>query len=283
MENSRKGRPRGAPGWWRMLWTGLISFLFMVPFSPLHAAGDLLVAPTRVIFERAARTADVTLTNIGEVAATYRISLEIKRMTADGQLVDIAEPNEIDKLTQNMIRFAPRKILLTPSQPQQIRLSLRKPENLADGEYRVHMLFRAIPEEGIEQLAAQNAPTQAISIQLRPIYGITIPIFVRQGNIDSRPAIKSVEQKLVDGRPMLAVTLTRDGQKSIYGALKITQAGAKQPVGYIRGVAVYPEVTSRTVLVPIDPKIKGKVAVQYITGGELDAERVAAEANTVLN
>jgi P pilus assembly chaperone PapD len=275
-----KGRRFGAPQW---SLAALIAVLFLGGMKPALAAGDLLVAPTRIIFERAARSSEITLTNIGDAPATYRISLEFKRMTADGQLIDVTEPSETEKLTQSMIRYAPRKILLAPGQPQQIRLSLRKPENLADGEYRVHMLFRAIPEEGIEQLAAQTGEPQGISIQLRPIYGITIPIFVRHGSIDAKAVINNVSQTSVDGQPMLAVNIGRDGKKSVYGAIKILQAGAKKPVGYVRGVAVYPEVNQRTILVPIDPKTKGKVSVQYVTGGEIDAERVAAEGQIIVN
>ncbi len=275
-----KGRRIGAPQW---SFAALAAVLFLGLMKPAMAAGDLLVAPTRIIFERAARSSEITLTNIGDAPATYRISLEFKRMSPDGQLLDVTDPNETEKLTQSMIRYAPRKILLAPGQPQQIRLSLRKPENIADGEYRVHMLFRAIPEEGIEQLAANAGESQGIAIQLRPIYGVTIPIFIRHGAIDAKANINNVSQTVVDGQPMLAVNIGRDGKKSVYGAIKVLQSGAKKPVGYVRGVAVYPEVNQRTILVPIDPKVKGKVSVQYITGGEIDAERVVAEGQIVVN
>ena len=55
-----------------------------------HAAGDLLVAPTRVILD-GSRGTEVVLNNIGAEPATYRVSLEIKRMTAEGGLDEIDE------------------------------------------------------------------------------------------------------------------------------------------------------------------------------------------------
>src|SRR3546814_20737754 len=58
--------------------------------APVHAAGDLLVAPTRIILD-GSRGTEVVLSNIGSAPATYRISLEIKRMTAAGGLDEIAE------------------------------------------------------------------------------------------------------------------------------------------------------------------------------------------------
>jgi P pilus assembly chaperone PapD len=112
--------------WRRVL---VFSIIALGASPPALAAGDLLVAPTRIIFERAVRNTEITLTNIGQQAATYRISLELKRMTEAGLLEDVAVASETDTLTKSMIRFAPRKIQLLPNQPQQVRISLRKPDH----------------------------------------------------------------------------------------------------------------------------------------------------------
>ena len=64
---------------------------------------------------------------------------------SDGRLIDVETPNGKEQAAQEMILYAPRRVTLPPNQPQAIRLSARAPEGLADGEYRVHLLFRAIP------------------------------------------------------------------------------------------------------------------------------------------
>jgi hypothetical protein len=46
--------------------------------APASAAGDLLVAPTRLELD-GFRGTEVVLNNIGSEAATYRISLELRR------------------------------------------------------------------------------------------------------------------------------------------------------------------------------------------------------------
>jgi len=46
---------------------------------PARAQGDLLVAPTRVVINGGGG-AEVVLSNIGDKPATYRISLELRRM-----------------------------------------------------------------------------------------------------------------------------------------------------------------------------------------------------------
>ena len=117
----------------------------LVTATPASAGiGDLLVAPTRVVLD-GRKGAEVILNNIGDEPATYRISVEFRRMTPDGGLVDVAEPTAEDKLAEDMIVYAPRRVTLAPHQPQSIRVSARAPQGLPDGEYRVHLLFRAIP------------------------------------------------------------------------------------------------------------------------------------------
>ena len=115
--------------------------------APAHAAGDLLVAPTRVILD-GSRGTEVVLNNIGSEPATYRISLEIKRMTVDGGLDEIAEENvtPAERAALDMIVFSPRRVTLPPNQPQVVRVGVRVPEGTPAGEYRAHMLFRAVPD-----------------------------------------------------------------------------------------------------------------------------------------
>ena len=54
--------------------------------APAEAGvGDLLVAPTRIVLD-GRRGTEIVLNNVGDEPATYRISVEFRRMTADGQL-----------------------------------------------------------------------------------------------------------------------------------------------------------------------------------------------------
>ena len=113
--------------------------------APAEAGvGDLLVAPTRIILD-GRRGTEIVLNNVGDEPATYRISVEFRRMTADGQLVDVSEPTPQEKAAADMIVYAPRRVTLAPHEPQSIRIAARPPQGLPDGEYRVHLLFRAIP------------------------------------------------------------------------------------------------------------------------------------------
>ncbi len=255
------------------------------PAPPAHAAGDLLVAPTRVILD-GSRGTEVVLNNIGAEPATYRVSLEVKRMTAEGGLdeIDEANANAAERAALDMIAFSPRRVTLPPNQPQVIRIGVRIPEGLAPGEYRAHMLFRAVPDAAPAVADPAKPKGEGVSIALTPIYGITIPIIVRVGDLAATAKIG--EAWVGDTRDGLAFNfhLTRTGNRSVYGDIAVTRPGVAEPLLLARGIAVYPEVGERTVSLRVPAevaaKLKGPVQIRYsedreVGGATIDqADRV---------
>ena len=242
----------------------VVPMLMMAAPSAKAGVGDLLVAPTRVVLD-GRRGAEVILNNIGDDVATYRVTAELRRMTPEGDLVDVTDPNAGEKAAREMLLYAPRRITLPPNQPQAIRLSARAPEGLPDGEYRVHMLFRAIPPPR-PQVAAEKV--EGVAFQLRPIYGVTIPVIIRLGHLEARAAIANVRKVTADGKPAIALDISRKGDRSTFGAVKIFKAGVADPIAMVNGIAVYTEVGQRSVTIPIDPaqlaNANGQVTVQYV-------------------
>lgn len=255
----------------------LAAAAFAAP-APVQA-NDLLVAPTRVVLE-GSRGTQVILNNIGSEEATYRISLELRRMTADGGLEEVEIPNEIEEAALGMIRYAPRRVVLPPNQPQAIRIGARAPEGLPDGEYRVHMLFRAIPRPRSAAEQQEEAAGEGFQIRLIPIYGVTIPIIVRHGNLSATAAIANPRIVTEEGAQAIAFDLSRQGERSTYGQVTITRPGVDVPLARARGVAVYPEIGHRTVTLPVSEQFQGSIAgpvrIQYrepdSVGGGLIAE-----------
>ena len=242
----------------------LVAPLLMIAPPATAGVGDLLVAPTRVVLN-GSRGTEVILNNIGEDVATYRISAELRRMTPEGKLVDVETPNDKEKAAQEMVLFAPRKVTLPPNQPQAIRLSARAPEGLPDGEYRIHLLFRAVPPP---MPVAQPKKVEGVAFQLRPIYGVTIPVIVRLGNLEAKVALSNVHKATENGKPAIALEISRSGARSTFGEIRVFKAGVAKPIAMAAGIAVYAEIGQRSVTVPIDPaqlaNATGQVTVQYV-------------------
>ncbi len=238
---------------------------------PAQAAGDLLIAPTRVILD-GRRGTEVFLNNIGNEEATYRISLELRRMTEEGRLddVDPAQATDKEKTALAVIRFAPRRVTLPPNQPQAIRIGMQPGDSMPDGEYRAHLLFRAIPKTApVETVQTVN---NEVKIQLTPIYGISIPVIVRKGNVEGTAAISNLRMGRDGEGPTLEFDMARKGDKSVFGEIHVTKPGVAEPVAVAKGIAIYPEVASRNVSLPVSPEIaaqlKGEVIVSYYEAPE---------------
>jgi hypothetical protein len=245
--------------------------------------GDLLVAPTRIVLD-GRRGTEVILNNVGDEPATYRISVEFRRMTAEGRLEDVTEPSVAEKLAEEMIVYAPRRVTLAPRQPQSIRISARAPQGIKDGEYRVHLLFRAIPPAK-PVAAPTGTPPQGLSFSLTPIYGVTIPVIVRLGQLEAKAGIANVHLDSQDGKPVVALDLSRSGERSTYGEIRVLKAGVKDPIASSKSIAVYTEINSRKVSVPISEAftgdVRGPVTVQYVETYD-DGVRTIAETQAVL-
>ncbi len=246
----------------------------------------MLVAPTRIVLD-GRKGAEIILNNIGDEPATYRVSVDFRRMNPDGTLSDVAEPNARDKAAADMIVYAPRRVTLAPREPQAIRIAARPPQGLPDGEYRVHLLFRAIPPAtAVAQPAPGAEAPKGVRFQLTPVYGVTIPVIVRLGNLEAKAGIANVHlARGANGSAAVALDLSRSGARSTFGDVRVIKPGTREPIAIQKAVAVYTEIGSRRVTVPVRADYKGAltgpVTVQYFETSDKGAQLVA-ETQTVL-
>jgi P pilus assembly chaperone PapD len=257
--------------------------LLALPTAAEAGVGDLLVAPTRIVLD-GRKGAEIILNNIGDEPATYRVSIEFRRMTEAGDLVDVTTPTGADQKAEDMIVYAPRKVTLAPNQPQAIRIAARPGQGVADGEYRVHMLFRAIPP-ATPVVQAQAEEVKGVQFKLTPVYGVTIPVIVRLGNLQATAGIADVRLEKKDGAVAVGLDLTRTGSRSTYGEVRVLKAGVKDPIAIQKGVAIYTEVGKRHVSVPVADAYKasaaGPVTVEYIETYD-DGRHLIAQTQAVL-
>jgi hypothetical protein len=87
------------------------------------------------------------------------------------------------------------------------------------------------------------------------------------------------------GDLLVALDLNRAGSRSTFGEVRVLKAGVKDPIALQKAVAVYTEIGSRRVSIPLSPDFKGDVngpvTVQYIETAD-DGANVIAETKTVL-
>jgi hypothetical protein len=269
--------------------TGLI-LLILLPFH-LVAQGDLLITPRRIVFEGNKTNQEINLANTGQDTAVYAISFVQYRMTEAGTFEQIEEPDPGQLFADRYLRYFPRTVTLPPNESQVVRMQLRRMPDMQPGEYRSHLYFRAVPVErplGEEDLLAD---TTAIGIRLTPIFGITIPVIIRSGELSADVTLEELKMEMQnDTIPTLNMTFNRQGEKSVFGDIHVDWVpprGSKVEVGVVRGIAVYTPNSMRRFRMNLRAPegvdfSTGKLVVRYIDGSDT-SDAVFAETELILN
>lgn len=216
--------------------------LFLFPASHINAQGNLLITPRRVVFEGAKKMQELNLANIGKDTARYVLSAVEIRMNEDGSFTTITEPDSGQKFASPYLRFFPRNVVLGPNESQLLKVQLTKTNQLTPGEYRSHVYFRAVREEKPLGEIEARVDSNSISVSLIPVFGITIPIIIRVGELTETTTLSDLSLDMKDTVPAVQMMFNRKGDKSVYGDVKVEHHapnGVVTKVGQANGVAVY--------------------------------------------
>jgi P pilus assembly chaperone PapD len=219
--------------------------LLITIFAPLSsfAQGNLLISPKRLVFDGAKKTQEINLANTGTDTSKYLISVMEIRMREDGGFEEIATPDSGQFFASKFLRFFPRSVTLAPNESQVIKVQLIKTNEITESEYRSHVYFRANLDT--KPLGEKDTvkETNDISVKLTPVFGITIPVIIRNGLSTTKMSISDCSLKMnSENIPVIAMALHRTGNMSSYGDINvefISNDGKKTIVGMARGVAVY--------------------------------------------
>ena len=165
--------------------------LLILCLLPGWARANLAISSFYVWFDANSpkRTEVVRVTNNSNTRKSYRIKLVNFKQNADGSYTDIEQPLPGNPFAVPYISFSPHETSLEPGQTQTIRI-IRKPmAAAADGEYVSHLLIRELPEKTIAKSQNNNGE---LKIDIKALYGVTIPVIVDKGNLHDQAEIKNV-------------------------------------------------------------------------------------------
>ncbi len=183
-----------------------------------------------------------------------------------------------------MVQFSPRQVTLQPGASQTVRVMIRKPAELAAGEYRSHLHFEKMPDSRGATSVESTGQEKEIGIVLTALVGASIPVIVRHDVSPAKVSLSHLALQTGAPKPLLALQFDRTGNSSVYGDLAVSftpQGGAEQVVGRAAGIAVYsPNALRRASLAlqpaPNLPPARGTLRATYRArpeaGGALLAE-----------
>jgi hypothetical protein len=282
----------------------LLSVFLFAATSPLYAAGGLMVTPNRLDFKDNVDSQEVKLINKSEEPVTYRVSLQHLRMDEKGNYKEIlvTETDAPEKFADDLLRYSPRRVTLQPNEVQTIRVMVKKPADLPAGEYRSHFLFREEPAPDLKPDGNVEAPTKKkdgkISVTLKPLFGISIPALVSNGDVKGESAIENMVIKTdeKEHRKLLSLDITRAGNGSVYGNILVTfksnKTSKEYDIGVLNSVAVFYPYAKRNVLInlniPKDIKLSdGVLNAQYIAKPSdsdwFDTKKVLSQNSLIIN
>lgn len=263
--------------------TGLLLSILTIP-QAINAQGNLLITPRRIVFDGSRRVMDITLANTGIDTSTYNISLIQYRMNEDGSFTEIEVPDAGQRFASDNLRFFPRRVTLAPNEAQMIKMQVTNINNLEPGEYRSHAYFRSVPIVKALGEEEKNTDSTALSIQLIPIFGISIPVIIRVGATDLTASITDMEiETPTDSTKRLNLKINRDGTMSVYGDIQVTHispSGVETVVSNINGLAVYTPNASRSLGIDLDPDKEvnysaGKLVVTFVSQSDTKPQKFA--------
>lgn len=269
-----------------IIWKLALAVVFVSAFQSVNAQGNLLVAPIRVVLEDGKVREDLNLSNIGQDTSVYLVSFLQYQMLENGSFKDLTDSDRVvTPRADTYLRIFPRRVTLPPGESQIVRLQYRKPADMKAGEYRSHLYFRAEKEVAPLGLATENRDTTQLSVNITPIFGISIPVIIRNGDLDLSVNLSNANlSALNDSIYNLSVDINRKGAKSAYGTLEasfIPDDGTSQFIlGMANGIGVYTELSMRNYVLQLRMREgkklqKGKVVLRFLTPRDEGAKELA--------
>lgn len=249
----------------------LLSLLFMGVFLVGLVAGfvqdaraDILITPTRVVFGERDNYGLVTLANNGDKVTTYKIGWKFFEMQAEGAAYKPIEISDLDYDVSEYINFSPRQVTLQPGASQKVRLALRRPSDIPDGDFHVHLGFSTVPDSGLDVSGdGYQSREEVAGMSVMVNIGYTIPVVVRSGVVDVSAEIGQIalSRNKINGLLRVAVPINRaGGAYSVLGHLMVFHvdgSGNETRIGEVSNAHIFPEVDSRTFDVQLTKNIDG--------------------------
>ncbi|MFK7840158.1 MAG: molecular chaperone [Bdellovibrionales bacterium] len=237
------------------------AIIFLVPVQSAFA--QLLITPLQVVMEERQRSTTIVLVNTGDRSNTYRLKWE--QFVQVDELGGYAPIEEKDKygvvLSENYRNlkdfavFTPRQITLAPNEKQTMRVAVRRPADLPDGEYKSHLKFQVLPDNSDGGVRQDNSLEDKVRFGARVNASFSIPVVYRVGEYDVNVEIQQPEFSVNEksGTLNIKVPVKRSGMHGVIGLIEAyyrPKDGNEVLIGSVSNSNLFPELNVRNITVP---------------------------------
>lgn len=232
----------------------------------LHKAAhaDLMITPTQILFKAREHYANVTLINDTDTPKTYKLELVGRKMEEGVGGYSATELSDSTFDLSKHIVFTPKRVTLPPKSPQKIRIGVRRSEDMAPGDYHVHLRFKVLPDEKKDDDSTRR-PQKGSRATVSIAVNYAIPVILRVGESDVKTEIGEITLKRnkETGKLSALIPIERSPESSysILGHLRVyhvdKDGNDEEFVGEIINANIFPEINSRTYEVLLNKNIEG--------------------------
>jgi hypothetical protein len=227
---------------------------------------NLALSEYRLLFDNKTKTNSLLLRNTSDNTMTFSIEITHQNMTKEGNLMPISEAQMLGHSAKKMLRYSPRRGKIKPRGVQAVRFNVRKPANIANGEYRSVLRI-------VSQMQKTNIND---SLSVTPKIAYSIPIIIRHGQVFAEAQLKSPNLVMQNGHPTMQFTIASEGNRSLFGNAYIVDSKNNE-IGRIDNIALYPPLKERLVYIPLVSATKGEVTIHFDEqikyGGNISLQR----------
>ena len=246
---------------------GIIGFGVFSLCMPAFAR--LLISPLYIVMEGRDRKSEVVVVNSGNQEVIYQLKWQLSEQVEGlGGFVDVEE-QEGRIYLHDFAVFSPRQFTLQPGKKQTIRMAVRRPADLPEGEYKTHLQF-ASQAINREQEVVRDGKAR---FRAKLNYSYSIPVIYRVGDYDLQVELGNPTMNVSQSNQNLVLNLPirRSGKHGTLAHIQVYHqplGGKEILLSEIAGGSVYPEITSRNVEIPLPVRTlqNGNLRIVYMKG-----------------
>jgi P pilus assembly chaperone PapD len=253
----------------------------ILPLAPAHAT---FISPKRVMIEDKQRAGTFNILNRTNKTMVYKFDWERYIYTPDGtdsMLNEKAVAPEY-KPADPYLQFSPRQVIIKPGESQTIRILVRRPADLPQGEYRSNILIQPEPLE--EAKVPDTLPEPGMSGILKVRTHASIPIILRQGATAVDFTVSNANITQSEGKNIVNLQIANNSTRSIYMIPHLDCVGPSGTTSTILStIRLYVEIKNfmRHLTVPPEFPIAGCTDLKVRLVGQNDFEWKAKAVQTI--
>ncbi|WP_299268904.1 hypothetical protein [uncultured Psychrosphaera sp.] len=201
--------------------------IFLPLLMSLSVKAGVSFTNLRVFIDNKSNKQDFTLLNRGNESESCQISLIDYNVAEDGSLTALEQNKRTSNSAQPYVRLSPKRVTIKPQQSQKLKIIARGYRKAESNELHSYLSIACKPsDDGLLFKDETNSKYKTPSI--RPVMISRIPIIIRKQQVPVNIDFTDITFTTKGEKTLLNFTLLKEGERSIYGKLKLLDETGEQ-------------------------------------------------------